>query len=103
MRALAMMLGLIAALSTHGAPAHARPDHPRIEIVGGEQAGRHEFPWVVRLSSGCAGTLIGRRHVLTAAHCIRRTGTNRSIMVTAGSADLYSWEARKIPGVKITR
>ncbi len=90
------------------AHAHARPDDPRIEVVGGSQAGRGEFPFVVRLSNGCAGTLIRSRYVLTAAHCVRKTGRTSSVMVTAGSNDLdsprafdvFSSDVRRAPGFR---
>ncbi|XP_071537578.1 trypsin-1-like, partial [Panulirus ornatus] len=45
-------------------------------IVGGTDAGLHEFPWqaLVLIPSGfCGGVLINERFVLTAAHCIDST------------------------------
>ncbi len=44
-------------------PAHA--------VMGGDRAGG-QFPWMVRLSTGCDGTLVAPRVVLTAAHCLAR-------------------------------
>ncbi|HVQ95281.1 MAG TPA: serine protease [Mycobacteriales bacterium] len=53
-------------------------------VVGGTNAAAGEFPWMVRLSQGCGGALIASRVVLTAAHCVTRTGTNTSITATIG-------------------
>lgn len=55
-------------------------------IIGGTIADIGEFPWMARLIyyknnveiSGCSGTLIHRKYVLTAAHCVsykNKTGT----------------------------
>jgi len=42
-------------------------------IVGGQVTKVNEFPWIVALIKRgkfyCAGSLITRRHVITAAHC----------------------------------
>lgn len=89
-------------ISTPGA-ANARPNDPRIEVVGGVRAGEGEFPWVVRLSNGCAGTLIRSDHVLTAAHCVSRSGRTSSILVTAGSADIYSGKAFDVRSAEVRR
>ena len=44
-------------------------------IVGGEEAGINEFPWVAKLSYFkrfyCGGMMINDRYVLTAAHCVK--------------------------------
>lgn len=65
-------------------PATAAPN----PIVGGTRAAPGEFPWMVRLSMGCGGTMYTQQIVLTAAHCVNGTGTNRSITATIGAVDL---------------
>lgn len=94
---------LVAALVITAAPAVAGPDPsgspdagsgsggsgPGVtEVVGGSIVEPGRFPWVVRLSGGCGGSLISRRHVLTAAHCVPRVGRTRSIVVRAGASDI---------------
>jgi secreted trypsin-like serine protease len=60
------------------------------QVVGGTRAAQGEFPFMVRLSMGCGGALYSSRLVLTAAHCVGRTGTNTSITATLGVVDLQS-------------
>lgn len=63
-------------------------------VVGGTRAAQGEFPFMVRLSMGCGGALYSPRLVLTAAHCVGRTGTNTSITATLGVVDLQSTSGR---------
>ncbi|GAB1694612.1 serine protease [Krasilnikovia sp. M28-CT-15] len=76
------------------APANASPASGdgivSPSVVGGSQAAQGEFPFMVRLSMGCGGALYSPTIVLTAAHCVNRTGTNTSITATLGVVDLNS-------------
>ncbi len=86
------------AVAAVGLPAQARtgpdPDAPAQQVVGGTRASKGEFPWMVRLSMGCGGAMITNRVVLTAAHCVGRTGANTSITATIGVADLNDTAGR---------
>jgi len=43
---------------------------PTSKILGGSETFPNQYPWMVRLLSGCGGSLISDRHVLTAYHCV---------------------------------
>jgi secreted trypsin-like serine protease len=75
-------------LATTQTAASAADNTPN--VVGGTRAAQGEFPWVVRLSMGCGGSLYSSTIILTAAHCVNGSGANTSITVTAGSVDLQS-------------
>ncbi|MGY0002294.1 S1 family peptidase [Micromonospora sp. I033] len=88
---LAAALAAVTAGSlTLAAPAVADGAPATPYVVGGTRAAQGEFPFMVRLSMGCGGALYSPRLVLTAAHCVGRTGTNTSITATLGVVDLQS-------------
>ncbi|XP_044738928.1 serine proteinase stubble [Chrysoperla carnea] len=55
-------------------------------IVGGDEAGFGSFPWQAYIRIGtsrCGGSLVSRRHVVTAGHCVARASP-RQVHVTLG-------------------
>jgi secreted trypsin-like serine protease len=70
-------------------------------VVGGTRAAQGEFPFMVRLSMGCGGSLYSPTVVLTAAHCVSGSGNNTSITATAGVVDLQSSSAIKVRSTKV--
>jgi secreted trypsin-like serine protease len=79
-----------------GTPAYADDPPPILEVVGGVRAHQGDFPWMVKLSVGCAGALTGPRYVLTAAHCVEGSGRDTGIVATAASVDLGADEAIRV-------
>lgn len=88
---------VLAAVSLQPTTASAAP----APVVGGTRAAQGEFPWMVRLSMGCGGSLISPQVVLTAAHCVSGSGNNTSITATAGVVDLQSGSAIKVKSTKV--
>lgn len=76
---------------------------PNVLVMGGNEVSRGEFPWLViiyirtstQLSYLCGGSLITSRHVLTAAHCIKRPYAperdKQDLMLSLGRFNLLDW------------
>jgi secreted trypsin-like serine protease len=92
------VLLVLAALLLAPAPALAAD-----VVVGGDLAPQGRFPWVVRLSMGCGGSMITPKVVLTAGHCVSGSGPTKDIKVTAGVADLKSAKALTARSVRVIR
>jgi secreted trypsin-like serine protease len=58
---------------------------------------------MVRLSMGGGGALYTKQIVLTAAHCVTRTGSNTTITATLGVVDLQSSPAIKVKSTYLYR
>ncbi|MFB7606928.1 S1 family peptidase [Streptomyces gardneri] len=88
---------VLAAVSLQPTTASAAP----APVVGGVRAAQGEFPWMVRLSMGCGGSMLTPQIVLTAAHCVSGSGNNTGITATAGVVDLQSSSAIKVKSTKV--
>ncbi|MFE5869126.1 S1 family peptidase [Streptomyces roseifaciens] len=100
-RTVAVGAATVAALALTATAALADDPTPRPGVVGGTPAQQGEFPWMVRLSMGCGGSLYTQQIVLTAAHCVSGSGANTSITATAGVADLGSSQAIKVKSTRV--
>jgi secreted trypsin-like serine protease len=81
---VALALGLLGQPAAQASPAGG----VNPSVVGGTDAALGEFPWMARLSMGCGGAVVAPRVVLTAAHCVRRTGAYTGYTATIGRVRL---------------
>ena len=57
--------------------ANLRCDNPLVpgsfdeRIVGGYQAQRNAWPFIVKIRIGCGGSIVSNNWIVTAAHCCR--------------------------------
>lgn len=87
---LAAALGGLVLAPTAAAAAPEPDGGAGVLVVGGTRAAAGEFPFMVYLG-GCGGSLIAPRVVLTAAHCVGRTGASTAYTARAGSVDRNSF------------
>jgi secreted trypsin-like serine protease len=106
-RTLVGLVALLVALATglFGQSAQAAEPGGSVQpnVIGGTDAAAGEFPWMVRLSMGCGGAVVASRVVLTAAHCVSRTGTNRNITATIGRVRLSAGGGQQIRSTYVFR
>ncbi|ESP04644.1 hypothetical protein LOTGIDRAFT_179982 [Lottia gigantea] len=62
-------------------------------IVGGQEARANSWPWVVAVMTKwkeqyCGATLIAPQWAITAAHCVRKKGRKRKVLLKVGEHDL---------------
>ncbi|MGP3981372.1 S1 family peptidase [Streptomyces sp. KR80] len=102
-RAAAAGAVVLAAVSLQPNMAQAQPADAGAAppVVGGKPAAKGEFPFMVRLSMGCGGALYSKTIVLTAAHCVRGSGSNTGITATAGVVDLQDSSAVKVKSTRV--
>lgn len=86
----------VGSISLGTAAQASRGPEPAPAIAGGTRAAEGEFPFMVLLSVGCGGTLYTRQIVLTAAHCVGRTGPTTNITATMGAVDRQSSSAIRV-------
>ncbi|MET9860067.1 serine protease [Streptomyces smyrnaeus] len=76
---------------------------PGATVVGGTKAQQGEFPFMVRLSMGCGGSLLTKDIVLTAAHCVDGSGPDTSITATGGVVDLEDPAAKTARSTEVVQ
>jgi len=86
-----ILLVVLAAACVSALPTLKRQFPER--IVGGTQATRGEFPWIVQIRRGghyCGGSIVNANYIVTAAHCAQASASGYTIV--AGEHNLNSNE-----------
>ncbi|MDJ1130519.1 serine protease [Streptomyces iconiensis] len=97
----AFSLSPSAASALPGGGSGGPAGEPGTQVVGGTPAEQGEFPFMVRLSMGCGGSLLTQDIVLTAAHCVDGSGENTGITATAGVVDLEDSAAVEVNSTEV--
>ncbi|TFJ95065.1 membrane protein [Platysternon megacephalum] len=84
------------AKASSAAEAKKKPD-VSTQIVGGVRVPEGAYPWMVRLSMGCGGTLVSKDIVITAQHCTE--GSSR-FTVSYGSNTLSNQRTVSVAGIR---
>jgi len=65
---------------------------PSSRIVGGDEAEEHTFPWIISLGQmgthSCGGSIVDRKTIVTAAHCIHGNLEGAGLTIVAGEHTL---------------
>ncbi|KAI3388587.1 hypothetical protein SNEBB_003800 [Seison nebaliae] len=73
-------------------------DRSTLRIVGGVQAKKSQFPYLVRLhmkkakskvTNSCSGVIIGKRMIISAAHCFSSYTSLKELEITFGNGEEY--------------
>ncbi|KAK0061847.1 trypsin-7 [Biomphalaria pfeifferi] len=85
------------------------PNHSRGRVVGGWPAAECEFPWQVAITIGsvfCGGSIVDKRHIVTAAHCMKDKNTGAllpasSVYVRVGSSSISNTKFYRVSNVYV--